>query len=324
MQMLSCMDMYPAPIPLLPIVNMDDKTTYTEWVAYLQRVYPGRTGYVDLNTFTFFYWDAPLVTNGFHFSTYGDGLPHIKDGTPWVGGGPYAWTWGPEHMIRRVGFFVARKVNKIQTRADFEAGALEVLRYGPNAFVDMMEGNGQDSWFFHTIGSGIYITPNDQIYWNFNMYKTGMSAPREEIVIGHNDSHNDNAFWPSALTFHMYNMSRCSFAPTYDDVLHCEEQRTAVFLDTITEPSPSVCDNSCYSAIRYLQDELSDLHKEVKSKYSLGSMLLALFSGTQIPLLFLFLRWICRWICRSKFCAKRESHLLYEHELSTRVSEKKI
>ena len=107
-------------IDQLPILTHQNKNEFPEWHEYYERIYKApiqsndchsdHNCRVDLNKFTWFYWIAPFQNiSSLHlaFCDWSDGLSEVPYGTPWTGG-MYAWDWGPEHLLRRLGFFVHR------------------------------------------------------------------------------------------------------------------------------------------------------------------------------------------------------------------------
>ncbi len=249
MRPLPCLSSDTLALPSLPIVNMEKDSL---WTSYLRRVYPGRRGTVDLNTFNFFYWDAPISLETINYCDWTDGRPHLEEGTPWIGGWRY-WNFGPEHMLSRLGFFVVRTPSRARTLKEIADGELEVLRYGPNWFVQGLEiGN---AWFYHTIGSGVYLDCANlrlsqlryrlTAYRGRNPFPINISAPREEVVFETNSSE----FWSDRLRFHTYSKGICSFTPSTGAVLRCDEQRSPIVerhlpLFCATPSPPNVYRNS--------------------------------------------------------------------------------
>ena len=106
-----CSTETPPPIGRLPIIDPTDAASAAEnpaWHQYIAAVYPGSTAVRDLNTFTFFYWFAPLRVTAFCVAAWKDRKPELEDGTPWQGGAD-VWGTGPEHLIRKLGFLVHRR-----------------------------------------------------------------------------------------------------------------------------------------------------------------------------------------------------------------------
>ena len=74
----------------LPVLNASNSAEFPDWHAYIRRLYGSRPPYpLDLSTLTWFYWFSPLRLSA-------------------ILGGVDAWHWGPEHVVRRAGFFVHR------------------------------------------------------------------------------------------------------------------------------------------------------------------------------------------------------------------------
>ena len=115
-------------LPTLPILTESNRAVHAAWHAYIANLYGNVSFPVDLNTFGFFYWSAPLRLRRILLCDWNSEEPVAPFGTPWTGG-TQAWAWGPEHMTRRAGFFVR------QPRWDdgvyTGAARLEVMRVGP-------------------------------------------------------------------------------------------------------------------------------------------------------------------------------------------------
>ena len=93
----------------LPVLNRSNTEEFPQWHAYVQRIYGATLAYpIDLNTFTWFYWFAPIRLNRIYLCDWDDEYAEVPYGTPWTGG-VEAWEWGPEHVVRRAGFFVHRR-----------------------------------------------------------------------------------------------------------------------------------------------------------------------------------------------------------------------
>ena len=117
------------PIADLPTLDAPNADTYPEWHAYVWYLYGAPVVFpFDLNNLTFFYWFAPLRISTIYLADWGDGLAAIPFGTPWTGG-VAAWDWGPEHLVRRLGFFVHRPA--WSASAYLHASRWEVMRIGP-------------------------------------------------------------------------------------------------------------------------------------------------------------------------------------------------
>jgi len=220
----------PPPLKTLPVLNSSTHNQHRAWHEYIGNIYgqdffdsPPRA--LDLNTFTWFYWNAPLQdqVQYLHLADWFDDRPRIESGTPWTGG-KLAWTWGPEHLTRRMGFFVWRPPSLFCRSGCFRTllkeRNFEVLRIGPNEFSGGYEKHGE-AWFFHTIGSGIFLRlAGKQQYASADIRtqrsckpKTErkclqtMSAPRIELVVRHGG--RKNVYWPSELQFLTADGHRC-------------------------------------------------------------------------------------------------------------------
>lgn len=161
--------------PILPILTKKNREKYLEWHIYYENIYKKQVKKeIDLNKFTWFYWDKlPLkniqIYNINNFYLFDFKLNKINN---------IAWTgiFGPERLCYKYGFFVKRRINNKLLNKN----KLEVFR------VDLNNSNYKNIsvykelnciWYFHTIGSGIFIFNyknklilNDKIDWNFNSY----------------------------------------------------------------------------------------------------------------------------------------------------------
>ena len=97
---------------------------------------------LDLNSLSWFYWPCPLLPTRLLLADWVDAYPEAGWGTPWTGG-VAAWEWGPEHLTRRLGFFVHRA--PWEPREYESAGRIEVMRVGPIEQPGFTE--GQEAWF---------------------------------------------------------------------------------------------------------------------------------------------------------------------------------
>eukprot|EP00747_Dinoflagellata_sp_TGD_P188504 gnl/TRDRNA2_/TRDRNA2_47624_c0_seq1.p1 gnl/TRDRNA2_/TRDRNA2_47624_c0~~gnl/TRDRNA2_/TRDRNA2_47624_c0_seq1.p1 ORF type:complete len:327 (-),score=9.93 gnl/TRDRNA2_/TRDRNA2_47624_c0_seq1:23-1003(-) len=142
----------------LPILtpHASSRAEHPLWHKYFERVYHQEVTahQVDLNKFTWFYWDAPLniskdkikqvhcVLDASENTPPGNIEGH--DGMAWIG----APSTAPEEYLSEIGFFVERPKRKgihLETR-------VEVMHVGTN-----INEAGGVKWFYHTIGSGIFL-----------------------------------------------------------------------------------------------------------------------------------------------------------------------
>lgn len=141
-------------LPRLPVLTPSNTEKFPCWHAYYRRVYGGPVAWpVDLNTFTFFYWDSPLadfpVTMLPMLSSI---IMDFEPGLPWI----YCEEWRgadsqkvPECHILKLGFFVVRRPR----RSHFCSGRyVEVIRSRESSVEEL-----GCAWFYHAIGSGIFI-----------------------------------------------------------------------------------------------------------------------------------------------------------------------
>lgn len=140
-------------MPLLPVLTTENAVSEAEWHSYIERVYHQRIragDVVDLNQFSFFYSDHPAVA----VTLLGGTIPCLEvcpmevnqvayEGTLWNG------LRGPEHLD--FGFFVARPF--LLTTALPSCDHLEVT----HVFTEWAGLEVGVSWFFHTVGSGVFL-----------------------------------------------------------------------------------------------------------------------------------------------------------------------
>lgn len=129
-------------VPPLPVL-LPGQQDHPEWRAYLRWVYgqePSEA--VDLNGFSWFYWNSPLGK----LSTVPHGSPEaLPSGTAWTCESP----WLPECRFGAYGFFVARPASADDMRLAVRRRRLEVLRVRfPEEGV---------AWFYSGVGSGVFL-----------------------------------------------------------------------------------------------------------------------------------------------------------------------
>ena len=95
------------------------------------------------------------------------------------------WKTGPEHFMRRKGFFVhQRSTRRTRATTSRSASTLGSSRFSAAARTRRGQGpkfeNGE-SWFYHTIGSGIFLDTSD-LTRPFGVHYRRISAPRCEII----------------------------------------------------------------------------------------------------------------------------------------------
>lgn len=149
-------------MPRLPILTTANVHTEASWHAYIFKVYHQHlsTGMVvDLNTFSWFYQDEPAVrallrdTSCLAVCVVGVS-ERTYEGTPWTG------PFGPEDVngagggVYVGGFFVARPF-LLPNAADHAIDCinLEVM----HVYTQWAGAEAGVSWFFHTVGSGVYL-----------------------------------------------------------------------------------------------------------------------------------------------------------------------
>jgi hypothetical protein len=177
-------------LPPLPVLH-GHVANRTEWHTYIEHVYgvDGVEWPFDLNTLTWFYWFAPLHVDRLLLCdwvrrqrtrtlwelsqsntcrptcvttpcdptcTQADGRPEAPYGTPWTGG-LAGWRWGPEHLVRRAGFFVHRRPWEQFRTVLAQAERVEVMRVGPIEHSGDLLAEEDRMWFYHAVGSGIFV-----------------------------------------------------------------------------------------------------------------------------------------------------------------------
>ena len=246
-----------AAVPPLELPTLDageaSAALQPEWHAYVRHIYGGAYHDLlplDLNSFTWFYWSAPLLRNRtttpsslrLLLADWVDDKPEAPYGTPWTGG-LAAWSWGPEHLARRAGFFVHRP--RWSTTAYRDASRLEVMRVGP---IDQPGfGEGRQLWFYHAVGSGIFVRADSFARLDVR-YERHMSLPRVELVGDRSDTRpsatrggggvdgateaeeeegseeaEDEAslFWPKGVRFELADGAPCASTARARRILSC-------------------------------------------------------------------------------------------------------
>jgi hypothetical protein len=199
------------PIPPLPVVDLSVHGKYPAWESYLRDIYGTLSNATyDLNTFTWFYWTAPLRLDAFHFTACGGDTP-MEDGIPWIGDSGSAWNWGPEALVRRLGYFVQRS-HAIQ---HFRNNAVvEVMRVDGNDFLDMSE---KYRWFFFpVIGSGITVSIDETVIFKemCSFRAIEMQVPRRPNL----------QFWePDVWNLRRTEGGRCTLTADVTLALTCKE-----------------------------------------------------------------------------------------------------
>ena len=124
-------------------VLLPGREDHPEWRAYLRWVYgqdPSEA--LDLNAFSWFYWNSPLGQVSAVPHVAGEALP---SGTAWT----CESAWLPEQRFKAYGFFVARACSAEDMRLRVRRRRLEVLRVQfPEEGV---------AWFYGGVGSGVFL-----------------------------------------------------------------------------------------------------------------------------------------------------------------------
>ena len=221
---------------------------HPEWHAYCRLLY-GEAYHellpLDLNSFTWFYWSAPLLGNRtappselrLLLADWVDEMPEAAYGTPWTGG-LAAWSWGPEHLARRAGFFVHRP--RWSAAAYRDATRLEVMRVGPIELQGFEE--ARQLWFYHAVGSGIFVRPASFGRLDVH-YERHMSLPRVELVgdrVGEVEAGDAaSRFWPKAVRFELADGAPCASTARARRILSCANLPVPIWPGD--DPPPPAC-----------------------------------------------------------------------------------
>ena len=226
----------------LPVLTQESIAEFPEWHAYIRHVY-GESAVqllpLDLNQLSWFYWFAPIRLNALFLCDWIDSYREAPFGTPWTGG-LAAWTWGPEHLVRAAGFFVHRPRWK---DAEFHRSErLEVMRIGPLEQRGFVERN--EMWFYHAVGSGIFVPTGA-----FNSpvevrYERHMSVPRIELV---GRSRQIDDWWPSAVRFELHDRTPCVSTAREKRILSCANLPVPLWAPD-ADPLPSACSGGIAAA----------------------------------------------------------------------------
>ena len=138
-------------LPVLPVLTPHNRLVYPEWHSYYERVYKHSVvDNVDLNTFTFFFWDSPLGHVKVRVAMWQ--FSRLRCGQAWVG------DHGPELLLARVGFFVHREACEVSA-----SDPVEVIRVNTDYLQHSPEFAEKDlAWFFGVKGSGMFIKRPDR------------------------------------------------------------------------------------------------------------------------------------------------------------------
>lgn len=135
-------------VPSLPVLRGGGHD-HPEWRRYVEWVYgePVPAGSeLDLNAFSWFYWNAPLAAVLHPRRRTGlDFAERVARNTAWTCFFPFL----PQCKFSPYGFFVARRPPEPTVEAWTRAGRLEVAR------VRFHESGA--AWFYHAVGSGVFL-----------------------------------------------------------------------------------------------------------------------------------------------------------------------
>ena len=147
-------------MPQLPILSAANRDTEAAWHSYILQTYgePIGSNVIDLNTFSWFYNDAPAVRSLLSTPCLQVCTVEINaemyEGTPWIGtrgpeggGGSDSWNFG----VGSIGFFVARPF--ILPSSAPTCSRIEVM----HVYTSWAGEEQGVSWFYNTVGSGIYL-----------------------------------------------------------------------------------------------------------------------------------------------------------------------
>jgi len=156
-------------LPRLPILSALNRGSEREWHTYVERIYGAPVpehALVDLNAFTFFYthWDAhdaadtPPATLIEQSMCLAVCAAHLNTntyiGTPWIGHS-YPRTFVAANAFGAIGYFVRRPEphpEEMERCSRLEVGHVLSTYKGGERGV---------SWFFHTVGSGVFLSCTD-------------------------------------------------------------------------------------------------------------------------------------------------------------------
>ena len=213
----------------LPVLTASNFVDHTEWYNYVRHIFGVPVALpIDLNKLSFFYWPAPLPLSRLYLCDWREaGIAEVPFGTPWIGG-VGSWQWGPEHLVRRAGFFVHRR--PWARDALLQATRLEVMRVGPlKSEASIFDERGR-MWFYHAVGSGIFVRAAAFVKLELQ-HRRHNSVPRVEIC-GHLSSSQassyaarnesrDAAFWPNRVAFVLKNGTACESRAIEHRILSC-------------------------------------------------------------------------------------------------------
>jgi hypothetical protein len=157
-------------LPSLPVLSDANRVTERAWHEYVANIYgaplpPNQT--LDLNEFTFFYTKRPeqhvtrpvfaLLNAGMNGGCVAicpaGVMTRTYDGTPWVGKASRVGT-PPAMAMAEIGFFVRRAFPSPSSLRSSCNGRIEVS----HVETSFHGGEHGVAWFFHTRGSGIYLS----------------------------------------------------------------------------------------------------------------------------------------------------------------------
>ena len=155
--------------------------------------------------------------------------------------------------MRKQGFFVHRTSHADAlahvARAVADDGLIEVSRYGPNNEHHASK-EGHNAWFYHTVGSGIFLETRHLGQFVRDCPFAGCSpAPcvcvryeRQSVPRCELEAHHTGApgFWSSALTFRLGNGERCVSDSPRQQTLHCSNRPVPIW-DGHDDPLPGTC-----------------------------------------------------------------------------------
>ena len=141
---------------VLPVISATSEPAVVEagWLSYLERIYHQRLGkrVLDTKRFTWFYNEMKPAVLDRHPCTAMCRMATSQgpkyDGTPWIG------QFGPEgpNQTGAYGFFVHRPFLSVEEAVG--CTRLEVMHVAARWLGGPERGG---SWFFHTVGSGIFL-----------------------------------------------------------------------------------------------------------------------------------------------------------------------
>ena len=236
------------PLPELPVLDPSNKDQHPEWHAYYERVYHGPVVEpIDLNMFSWFYWDAPFTeaqkANVAKLKSVAYG---VKKNVPYIYVHPDENRRNSKRPVpaeiqaAKAGFFVHRDL----TDAQLAGPVIEVMRT-----TDSIVYEHGVIWFYVAIGSGFWLDCGDapvlqeelysrpNVHWNECDPYPCMAAHQVQALLRHRgsaynvtglpeliyrlDAHHTPANSADVPMTRGRHTHRAKYVPAYDPVHHC-------------------------------------------------------------------------------------------------------